>query len=337
MWRKLFLAACVLLALCHFSEARRKRKPVNNCIGRCSNVVNPNALCQCNPKCHEYSNCCLDKERLCGPAPTRSPSPSSEASFNELSRLFTTLWGSDTNGVNITVNYQGRTNSSNKADMAQQPLFRELPKRIRDKRTYKTFFVLLDNYNHRVGQSEDRLQAEKNEENEFLDAILSTTVMAKTHDFLKRKGLVSSAKAGFKNKLREMWFNTYTRSKGVQDTSGFEHVFVGELKHGSVTGLHSWLQFYNEERHNRLNYMGWIYKKKHGILGLKFKWLDKIKPISTIQVGPSPEFDIAVLSTCFLVNPPRGNCQFKIGKDKLTIKVYKVNNSPTKIGSAFLQ
>lgn len=197
--------------------------------------------------------------------------------------------------------------------------------------------VLLNNYEHNVGRVEDRSQAEKNEENAFLNAITATPVMKKTRDFWKRKGLVGPSMTDFKNKLREMWFDTYSRSRGVKDSSGFEHVFVGEIKNGAVTGLHNWLQFYNEEKHNRLNYMGWIYKRKRGIIGLKFKWLNKIKSISTIQFGPSPELDIAILSTCFLINPANGNCQFNIDSDKFTVKVYKDTRSPSKIGSAFLQ
>ena len=83
------------------------------------------------------------------------------------------------------------------------------------------------------------------------------------------------------------------------------------------------------------NYIFFSFQR--GTLGLKFKWLNKVKPISTIQVGPSPEFEIAVLSTCFIINPRGGNCKFKIGTDKFTVKVYKDNRSPSKIGSAFLQ
>jgi hypothetical protein len=40
--------------------------------------------------------------------------------------------------------------------------------------------------------------------------------------------LASKDKAEFKEMLEEMWFDFYNRD-GPEDSSGFEHVFVGEL------------------------------------------------------------------------------------------------------------
>jgi len=47
----------------------------------------------------------------------------------------------------------------------------------------------------------------------------------------------------------------YSRTPhGPLDSSGFEHVFVGEVKKGQIIGCHNWIQIYNEERKGRLNY-----------------------------------------------------------------------------------
>ena len=48
------------------------------------------------------------------------------------------------------------------------------------------------------------------------------------------------------------------RRKVENDSSGFEHVFVGEEKDGVIVGLHNWIQIYLEEKKGNLNYMGYI-------------------------------------------------------------------------------
>lgn len=42
----------------------------------------------------------------------------------------------------------------------------------------------------------------------------------------------------------------------------FEHVFVGESKHGEISGLHNWVQFYNLEQKRELDYRGYIFPKR---------------------------------------------------------------------------
>lgn len=43
-----------------------------------------------------------------------------------------------------------------------------------------------------------------------------------------------------------------------EDSCGFEHVFVGETKHGQeIMGLHNWVQFYLQEKHNHVDYKGY--------------------------------------------------------------------------------
>lgn len=43
-----------------------------------------------------------------------------------------------------------------------------------------------------------------------------------------------------------------------EDSCGFEHVFVGETKNGQeVMGLHNWIQFYLQEKHNHVDYKGY--------------------------------------------------------------------------------
>ena len=43
-------------------------------------------------------------------------------------------------------------------------------------------------------------------------------------------GVAANDREEFKEELRYNWFETYSRSGGPLDSSGFEHVFVGEIR-----------------------------------------------------------------------------------------------------------
>lgn len=59
-----------------------------------------------------------------------------------------------------------------------------------------------------------------------------------------------------------MWFRTYTRTVR-DDSSGFEHVFVGEARDGKIMGLHNWIQFSDQEQKGKLDYKGYIFPHVH--------------------------------------------------------------------------
>lgn len=90
-----------------------------------------------------------------------------------------------------------------------------------------------------------------------------------------------SSQSEFIQDLKMMWFGLYSRSDGKLDSSGFEHIFVGqsvcnhmwlaaklhfvylwltccvskgEIKSGKVSGFHNWVQFYQLEKQGLLNY-----------------------------------------------------------------------------------
>lgn len=60
-----------------------------------------------------------------------------------------------------------------------------------------------------------------------------------------------------RDKLDEIWFTMYTRSGSIVGSSGFEHVFIGELKNGAVSGFHNWVSFQKEESEGDLDYEGY--------------------------------------------------------------------------------
>ena len=58
----------------------------------------------------------------------------------------------------------------------------------------------------------------------------------------------------FRKTLLCLWFGTYSRANGVRGSSGFEHVFWGEMKNNGVSGFHHWAYWAREEQNGRLNY-----------------------------------------------------------------------------------
>ena len=82
-------------------------------------------------------------------------------------------------------------------------------------------------------------------------------------NFAKLLGEITGSMADFKRLVKELWFGMYPRVTGRVGSSGFEHVFLGELKNG-VSGLHSWLRYYLEERSGSMNYLGYIRTRSIG-------------------------------------------------------------------------
>lgn len=52
----------------------------------------------------------------------------------------------------------------------------------------------------------------------------------------------------------------YARGGKRIGSSGFEHIFLGEIKNTEISGLHNWIYFDNEERNHRANYLGYLKK-----------------------------------------------------------------------------
>lgn len=130
---------------------------------------------------------------------------------------------------------------------------------------------------------------EKQEENDFVDAIMTTSVMRHAMSFLQKKGSTRKCcrccvtvpimkklrKSDFVGKvtpdpkthrdlIKRIWFSLYSRGRGRIGSSAFEHVFLSENKNGSISGLHNWIYFHDEELAGRADYKGWLKKVELG-------------------------------------------------------------------------
>ncbi|XP_033367473.1 poly(U)-specific endoribonuclease-like [Parus major] len=118
-----------------------------------------------------------------------------------------------------------------------------------------------------------------------------------------------SSEAEFVQDLKEMWFGLYSRGDGERDSSGFEHVFSGEVKKGKVSGFHNWIRFYLLEKQGGVNYFSHNFNGPWDtypdVLGLQFSWDGFYKEVGSAFIGCSPEFEFGLYSLCFLARPGR--------------------------------
>lgn len=128
--------------------------------------------------------------------------------------------------------------------------------------------LLYNNYEQDTGINEYVSPLEKKEEDEFVEELLQTPVMKHLMTFLQQKGIVTIDSKTHKDLLKTLWFNMYSRGQGKIGSSGFEHVFMSEIRNGSVMGLHNYIYFSEEEKEGDADYKG--YSKKIDLGNVSF-------------------------------------------------------------------
>ncbi|XP_033838458.1 poly(U)-specific endoribonuclease-like [Periophthalmus magnuspinnatus] len=270
----------------------------------------------------------------------------------ELTEVLNELWRLDTNrlkpGKDYIISLQGRAGyvarGSNYArDRARDPLFQYVnTDKLKHIETYAHFINLLDNYEISTGVEETVTTEEMRENRLFIDAIVETEVMKCAQKYLMRKGQSSSNIMDFKRQLYDIWFRLYHRERGGgEDSCGFEHVFVGETKnHKEIMGLHNWVQFFLQERHEHVDYKGYKARANKNtpdeddhVLNLQFSWKGLVKPVGGSFIGVSPEFEMALFTIIFLMsNEKKTSVVVKIDEYVLELVVYRHGRS---IGTSY--
>ncbi|XP_049636900.1 uridylate-specific endoribonuclease-like [Suncus etruscus] len=203
-------------------------------------------------------------------------------------------------------------------------LFTYVNEKLFSKPTYRAFINLLNNYHPKTGQGEHFSAQQLAEQDTFLEEVMKTNVMKELYGFLHRKNHYNSEEEFVKD-LKNMWFGLYSRDKGDRDSSGFEHVFSGEIKHGKVTGFHNWIRFYFQEKEGLVDYYSHIYDgpwdSYPDVLAMQFNWDGYYKEVGSAFIGSSPEFEFALYSLCYIAQPGK-KCKLKLGGYPLAIQTY---------------
>jgi len=235
----------------------------------------------------------------------------------ELSEICSKLWLNDENycvaGQHYEIDIQGYVTSTRNTsrDRARDHLFDFLDEEtVFERPTFKAFRALLDNYETETGHAEEVTQQEHAEEVRFIDLIMETTVMQMMHEYLVSKDKAPEELNDFKRLLYKLWFKLYKRQRQDKDldSCGFEHVFVGETRDGSVIGFHNWVQTYLQEKRGNVDYRGYFRRgtsdeESPKLITLQFMWKKSdTKPIGSSFMGTSPEFEIALYTLVHLMD-----------------------------------
>mmetsp|Transcript_22199 Transcript_22199/g.37160 ORF Transcript_22199/g.37160 Transcript_22199/m.37160 type:complete len:409 (-) Transcript_22199:1567-2793(-) len=233
----------------------------------------------------------------------------------DLSLACDKLWQLDAHrlvpDVDYVLNLQRGKKSYDRDDVAIEPLFSFVDEAALAKPTYAAFVALLDNYSAKTGIKEVVTREELEENRKFLELLMDTAVMQYTHRYLlSTHKTKASTREQFINELNDLWFGLYSR-KAHNDSSGFEHVFLGEIKDDQIVGFHNWIRIYLEEKNNRtFDYRGYIKPRRRGchnsqphsqeqLVTIQFEWQGAMKNVSSSLIGTSPEFEVALYTLCF--------------------------------------
>ncbi|XP_050573116.1 endoribonuclease CG2145-like isoform X2 [Bombus affinis] len=249
----------------------------------------------------------------------------------DLEKLSEALFIKDNNNANryITLNLQKQTSSSSTTDDAPQPLFTVNAEAYQGP-TIQRVISIYDNYKPETNVNEHISPLQRQEESLLVDTFLSTNVMSYAMRFLADKGQIRKDYYEYKDTLRKIWFNLFSRGQGKIGSSGFEHVFMAELKSvpsgTEVVGLHNWIFYSKEESSGKANYAGYLNKidlgDKASIVKIRTKYNGYDKPVTALFVGTSPELEMALYTVCFYARP-EGNCPVSLGGTKFNIVTYK--------------
>ncbi|NRB06484.1 MAG: lamin tail domain-containing protein [Richelia sp.] len=265
--------------------------------------------------------------------------------------------------ADILLDEQVKAGGKREIDLATRPLFYRVneSKLFDERTTYVSFISLLDNYAIRSLDPEFTTEEEAAEQERFLSLILPTKPMKIAWEYINKAFCENLSEGQFYQVLYRLWFELYTnyyKGKSTHYCSGFEHVFVGEGKYdirvgskkqnlGKVSGYHSWVKFYLDEKNQRVNYLGYKYDLKgddgpnnpnvvtlqqlHNVTNMRGEVIAQLfKSKGGFFVGPSPECEIAMATVAFyesLHGKIRDQRRVKINGANYNIVLYRNINT----------
>jgi len=304
----------------------------NSCQGRCDDPFDPSFPCQCNSGCSSHQDCCEDYTNQC---------PTNGLSDQDLLYLSSMLLSQDTDSAqsDFLISPQCTTSPGSPTDCSPAPLFSCVSQSLLEKPVYVKLRRLYDNYIQNPGIAEDHTEEEQEEERDFLEEVMDSKVMTTTYNFLASRGAFLGSWVEWTRYCYDSWFGQYSRShSGHPGSSGFEHVFLGEVKGDQVSGLHNWFRLYMLEMEGNMEYLGyWEHVTWDGGQGLSFTytWDGHQKDFGTAFFGTSPTLELALYTTCLLTRPD-SKCHVNLGGQDVFIQTWRFTvGSQVFVGSSY--
>ena len=76
-----------------------------------------------------------------------------------------------------------------------------------------------------------------------------------------------------------------------------------------------------------------VFSQQPSIIKFQFTWSGRLKSVTSSMVGASPEFEVALFSTCFLT-APNGVCSVHLDGNNIDVQTYDFKGGDL-LGSAY--
>jgi len=255
----------------------------------------------------------------------------SDVELNDINLMAEKLWSLDRSkfisNKDYRLNLQNRIDIHSKSDEAPYPLFDYVNESKFKIPTYKYFIRVLKLFSRDLGVKEEHSEYKSQQINNFISSLCDTNVFIYLYYFLRSKNIIDNF-IDFPMYIYNLWFKNYSKIT-EDDSCTFEHIFIGEINAGKVYGFHNWIQFYNEEKIGKINYFGYVSKIKDVypyIINAKFTWDNNYKMGSTIMIGTSIEFEIALYTICSILSENNKQINIKMLNTDVTFNVIKKND-----------
>ncbi|WKY15599.1 hypothetical protein Q1695_000798 [Nippostrongylus brasiliensis] len=219
----------------------------------------------------------------------------------------------------------GKLESGNKRT-STNPLFARVNEDLYKRPVYSTLISVFNNslFTPDVCTAEPAMSGfRKATIQQMLDTWAATDVFNLFYQYLNSHGNAHATNVTtLKAYLWNLWFGTYSRCGSTLGSSGWEHVFVGEWRSGTLDGQHDWTRYYLLQKADHIIYHGYFSYVGNLTGTFQYTWDSEFKQKGGFLIGTSPVFDYALLSVCAMTHPGEAGCKFSIDGHPLSVTSY---------------